>query len=67
MTEQEILTDFPQLTGDDIRACLAFAADPETSLLAIASSQFAPRIAAMSCAKIISSMPTRDGSAGDAR
>ena len=29
MTEQEILADFPQLTGDDIRACLAFAAERE--------------------------------------
>lgn len=29
MTEQAILTEFPQLTRDDIRACLAFAADRE--------------------------------------
>ena len=29
MTEREILADFPQLTGDDIRACLAFAAERE--------------------------------------
>ncbi len=29
MTEQEILADFPQLTGDHIRACLAFAAERE--------------------------------------
>lgn len=27
MSEQEILDDFPYLTLDDIRACLAFAAD----------------------------------------
>lgn len=27
MTEQEILNDFPYLTLEDIRACLAFAAD----------------------------------------
>ena len=27
MTEAEILVDFPDLTADDIRACLAFAAD----------------------------------------
>ena len=27
MTEQEILDDFPDLTIEDIRACLAFAAD----------------------------------------
>ena len=28
MSEQEILHDFPELTSDDIKACLAFAADP---------------------------------------
>jgi uncharacterized protein (DUF433 family) len=27
MTQDEILADFPYLTRDDIRACLAFAAD----------------------------------------
>ena len=26
MTQQEILDDFPDLTADDLRACLAFAA-----------------------------------------
>jgi uncharacterized protein (DUF433 family) len=29
MTPQEILTDFPDLTETDIRACLAYAADAE--------------------------------------
>jgi uncharacterized protein (DUF433 family) len=29
MTEAEIIDDFPELTSDDIRACLAFAADRE--------------------------------------
>jgi uncharacterized protein (DUF433 family) len=29
MSEGEILADFPQLTGDDIRACLASAAERE--------------------------------------
>ena len=29
MTVEEILTDFPDLTAEDIRACLAFAADLE--------------------------------------
>ena len=29
MTHAEILTDFPYLTEEDIRACLAFAADRE--------------------------------------
>lgn len=33
MTEQELLADFPQLTGDDIRACLAFAAERERRLV----------------------------------
>ena len=32
MTEGEILADFPELTRDDIRACLAFAADRERKL-----------------------------------
>lgn len=27
MTEQEVLSDFPELTHDDILACLSFAAD----------------------------------------
>jgi uncharacterized protein (DUF433 family) len=29
MSEEEILTDFLELTHEDIRACLAFAADRE--------------------------------------
>ena len=29
MTVEEILADFPDLTMEDIRACLAFAADRE--------------------------------------
>lgn len=33
MSEDEILQDFPDLTRDDIRACLAFAADRERRLL----------------------------------
>ena len=32
MTEQDILHDFPELTSDDIKACLAFAADRERKL-----------------------------------
>ena len=35
MTEAEILADFPDLTADDIRACLAFAADRERRLMSI--------------------------------
>lgn len=33
MSEQEILRDFPDLTVEDIRACLAFAADRERRLV----------------------------------
>jgi uncharacterized protein (DUF433 family) len=32
MSEAEILSDFPDLTADDIKACLAFAADRERKL-----------------------------------
>ena len=32
MTEEEILRDFPDLTKEDIRACLLFAADRERKL-----------------------------------
>ena len=35
MTEDEILHDFPDLTREDIRACLAFAADRERKLAGI--------------------------------
>lgn len=34
MTEDEILKDFPELTREDILACLAFAADREKKLSA---------------------------------
>lgn len=34
MTESQILADFPSLTADDIRACLAFAAARERRLSA---------------------------------
>ncbi len=32
MSEEEILAEFPDLTAEDIRACLAFAADRERKL-----------------------------------
>ncbi len=32
MTEDEILTDFSELRREDIKACLAFAADREKTL-----------------------------------
>ena len=33
MSEQAILQDFPDLTSNDIKACLAFAADRERKLM----------------------------------
>jgi uncharacterized protein (DUF433 family) len=36
MAHQEILSDHPELTEEDIRACLAFAADRERRVLAAA-------------------------------
>jgi len=35
MTESEILSDFPDLSADDIRACLEFAADRERKLVSL--------------------------------
>ncbi|WP_318344950.1 DUF433 domain-containing protein [Flagellimonas baculiformis] len=32
MTFKEIINDFPELTTDDIKACLAYAADKERKL-----------------------------------
>jgi uncharacterized protein (DUF433 family) len=37
MTESEILADFSELTLEDIRACLAFAADRERKLFSAAA------------------------------
>lgn len=33
MSEEDLLDDFPELEKDDIRACLAFAADRERRLV----------------------------------
>lgn len=33
MTEEEILEDFPDLTRDDLKACIAYAADRERRLM----------------------------------
>jgi uncharacterized protein (DUF433 family) len=33
MTEQEVLSDFPSLTSEDIRACFAYAAEREHQTL----------------------------------
>ena len=35
MTAAEILEDFPDLTEDDIRACLSFAAEREAQVLVV--------------------------------
>jgi uncharacterized protein (DUF433 family) len=35
MTVEEILNDFPDLTREDIQACLAFAADREKHILSV--------------------------------
>ena len=35
MSEEDVLRDFPDLSAEDIRACLAFAADRERRLVAI--------------------------------
>lgn len=37
MSEDDILRDFPDLKRDDIRACLAFAADRERKLVSISA------------------------------
>ena len=37
MSEDEVLRDFPYLTRDDIRACLAFAADRERRIAVAAT------------------------------
>ena len=36
MTHEEILSDFPYLTNDDILACLAYAADREKQQILVA-------------------------------
>lgn len=35
MTHQEILSDFPELTEEDIRACLAYAAERERRIVTV--------------------------------
>ena len=35
MSEDDILKDFPDLTREDIRACLAFAADRERKMVSV--------------------------------
>ena len=35
MTEEQILEDFPDLTSNDLKACIAFAADRERRLITV--------------------------------
>lgn len=35
MTEEEILDDFPDLTREDLKACIAYAADRERRLMTV--------------------------------
>ncbi len=35
MSEDQVLGDFPQLTSDDIRACMAYAAERERRTMGI--------------------------------
>ena len=35
MTHEQIQSDYPELTEEDIRACLAFAADRERRMLTV--------------------------------
>jgi len=37
MSEGDVLADFPQLTQDDIRACLTYAAERERRTIAISA------------------------------
>ncbi len=37
MSQQQILIDFPDLTGEDIQACLAYAADRERTQFTLAA------------------------------
>lgn len=38
MTEEGILNDFPDLTAEDLKACIAFAADRERKLMTVPTS-----------------------------
>ncbi len=43
MTVEQILADFPNLTAEDIQACLAFAADRERRLWSIPAASIASK------------------------
>ena len=35
LTQEQFLAEFPQLTADDVRACLAYAAERERRILGV--------------------------------
>jgi len=35
LTQEQLLAEFPQLTADDVRACLAYAAERERRILGV--------------------------------
>ena len=35
LTQDQLLAEFPQLTADDVRACLAYAAERERRILGV--------------------------------
>jgi uncharacterized protein (DUF433 family) len=42
MSHQEIIEDYPELTEEDIRACLAYAADREHRAMTLVASHETP-------------------------
>ena len=44
MTEVEILDDFPDLTPEDLKACIAYAAERERRLMIVNSHNIVTRI-----------------------
>ena len=42
MSHQDIIEDFPELTEEDIRACLAYAADRERRAMTVVASDEPP-------------------------
>jgi uncharacterized protein (DUF433 family) len=44
MTEAEILDDFPDLTREDLKACIAYAADRERRFMTESIQDTSPRI-----------------------
>lgn len=49
MSHTEILDDFPELTEEDIRECLEFAADREHRLIAVVGDHYRTSLTCPSC------------------